>query len=95
VRRKWDVIVKGHRSVKFKGKERIRWLKMISLVVLIMLKYKSRLSYPSVKSRMKLGNDFYHSVPNLWYEYSSSHSIILKIKICLLFFMGVKLGHSH
>jgi hypothetical protein len=29
---------------------------------------------------MKLGNDFYHSVPNVLY--SSLHSTILKIKIC-------------
>jgi hypothetical protein len=41
VRRKLDLIVKGHRSVKFKGVEIIRWLKMISLVVLIILKHES------------------------------------------------------
>ena len=49
--------------------------------------------HEEIKSRLKSGNACYHSV-----QYLLSSSFLSKnveIKICLLFCMGVSLGHTH
>jgi len=50
-----------------------------------------------IKSRLKSGNACYHSVQNILSSSLLSKNIKIKIELefCLLFCMGVKLGHSH
>jgi hypothetical protein len=51
-----------------------------------------------IKSRMKSGNSCYNSVQNLLSSSLLSKNTKIKIyglKFCLLFCVGVKLGHSH